>query len=78
MRRATITLPDDLDAALNSYIRQQDVGPALTALVQSALREYLATRGYLVPARRLRISAARKGSGKKDLSVEHDRYFAER
>ena len=77
MKRASITLSDDLQSALEAFLRQQKTSPALTAIVQSALREYLASRGYLPPARTLRITPARKGSGKKDISKDHDRYFAE-
>jgi hypothetical protein len=78
MKRATITLPDELQSALDAYLREQDVSPALTAVVQSALREYLGSRGYLPPARPLRITPAGKGSGRRDVSVRHDRYFARR
>lgn len=42
MKRATITIGDDLEKALRAYIRQQEVRPALTSVVQAALREYLA------------------------------------
>lgn len=78
MRRATITLPNDLDSALNRYMREQEVSPAVTSVVQSALREYLIHRGYLGGARRLRITPAKKGSGAKNGSLEHDRYLAAR
>ena len=78
MRRATITLTDEIDSALDAYLREQEISPPLTSVVQTALREYLATRGYLAPARPLRITPAKKGSGKRDVSVEHDRYFAQR
>lgn len=78
MRRATVTLSDDLDTALDAYLRQQEIPPALTAVVQAALQEYLASRGYLAAERSLHITPARKGSGKKDVSVGHDRYFAQR
>lgn len=77
MKRATITLPSDLEAALEAYLRDQRTPSATTAVVQAALREYLSERGYLPPARPLRISPAEKGSGLCDVSAEHDRYFAE-
>lgn len=48
MRRATITIPDDLERAIEKYRRDLEVPPALAAVVQTALREYLAERGYLV------------------------------
>jgi len=76
MKRATISLGADLAAALDSYVSRQDAPPSLTALVQAALREFLARRGAAPPAHRLRISPAKKGSGKPDISRRHDRYFA--
>ena len=41
MRRATITIPDDLEAQLNAYLAAQEAPPSLAALVQAALRRYL-------------------------------------
>ena len=75
MRRATVTISDDLEANLNAYISRQDASPALTAVVQAALREYLGRRGYGAEKRQLRITPARKGSGKRDVSLRHDRYL---
>ena len=46
MKRATVTISDDLEASLNAYMSHQEVTPALTGVVQAALREYLARRGY--------------------------------
>jgi hypothetical protein len=79
MKRATITLPDDLEDALEAYRRSQEVPLALTAVTQAALREYLERRGFLSPSagREFVITPAEKGSGSNDVSVEHDRYFAE-
>jgi hypothetical protein len=80
MKRATITLPDELEAALEAYRRSQDVPLPLTALTQAALREYLAKRGFLPPTsseRSFGITPARRGSGANDVSSEHDRYLAE-
>jgi hypothetical protein len=76
MRRATITIGDDIEDTLEVYIRQQEVAPALTAVVQAALREYLARRGFGAGPKKLRITPARKGSGARDASVQHDRYLA--
>jgi hypothetical protein len=78
VRRATITIAEDLRPSLEAYLRQQDVPLALTAVVQSALREYLAHRGFAPPAKPLRITPASKGSGKSDISLRHDEYFARR
>ncbi len=77
MKRATITLPNEIEEALEAYRNDQEIPPALTAVAQAALREYLAERGYLRPARSLRITPAEKGSGTSDASIEHDRYLAE-
>jgi hypothetical protein len=62
--------------ALDSYVNRQDAPPAFTALVQAALREYLARRGAAQPSHPLRISPAKRGSGKSDVSKRHDAYFA--
>jgi hypothetical protein len=76
MRGATITLTDEIDSAVNAYLQAQEASLSLTALIQSALREYLAARGYLPPSRRLRITPASKGGGRRNVSVQHDRYLA--
>lgn len=78
MKRATITVTDDLEEALEAYRRDQEVVPALTAVAQAALREFLAGRGYLSTTRHLRITPTDQGSGASNVSVEHDRYFARR
>jgi hypothetical protein len=77
MRRATVTISDDLEASLDAYYRQQDASPALTAVVQAALREYLARRGFRAAPKALRITPAKKGSGARDVSIRHDSYLAE-
>ena len=77
MKRATISLSRDIEAALEAYRQDQEVPPALTAVTQAALREYLAERGYLPRVRPLHITPAEKGSGRSDVSADHDRYFAE-
>jgi hypothetical protein len=77
MKRATMTLPDDLAAAVEQYVRAQENPPALTTVVQSALREYLQERGFLRRYRPFKITPAPRGSGRSDVSVNHDRYFAE-
>jgi hypothetical protein len=76
MRRATITIGDELEAQLDSWMRRQDAAPPLTAVVQLALKEFLALRGFAMPARKLHITPSRKGSGSHDVSVAHDRYLA--
>ncbi|MBL8290247.1 MAG: hypothetical protein JNN08_00350 [Bryobacterales bacterium] len=61
MRRATITIGDEISAQLDSWIRQQDAAPSLTAVVQAALKEFLAQRGFAAPPRKLQIE--RSGAG---------------
>jgi hypothetical protein len=76
MKRATITIKDDLETALDSYVSRQEAPPTLTAVVQAALGEYLARRGAAPASHPLQITPARKGSGKSDISLRHDRYLA--
>jgi len=76
VKRATVTLDETLEAALQAYVGRQEAPPTFTTLVQAALREYLSRRGAGPPPSQLRITPARKGSGKRDVSLHHDRYFA--
>jgi hypothetical protein len=76
VKRATITLSDDLEEAVERYVEAHDARPPLTAVVQAALRQYLTDRGYLRSSGPLRITPARKGSGRRDVSRGHDRYLA--
>ena len=48
MRRATVTIPEELEEALESYKRDLEFSPSLAALMQAALREYLQQRGYTI------------------------------
>jgi Arc/MetJ-type ribon-helix-helix transcriptional regulator len=77
MKRTTVTIPDDLADAVESYVRAQEAPPALTAVVQSALRQYLGERGFLRARRSLEITPAKRGSGRHDVSQAHDRYLAQ-
>jgi hypothetical protein len=76
MKRATMTLPDDLAEAVETYQQAQEVPPTLTTVVQVALRQYLVERGFLRGRRALEITPARKGSGLGNVSQEHDHYLA--
>jgi hypothetical protein len=40
MKRATVTIPDDLESEVEAYIWDLEVPPALTAVMETALREY--------------------------------------
>ena len=74
MKRATMTLPDDLAQAVDEYVQAQEAPPALTTVVQAALREYLRERGYLRTYRPLKITAKGR-SGRSDVSENHDLYL---
>jgi hypothetical protein len=76
MRRTSITLPDDLDAALQAFIDGQSAPPSVTTIVQEAVRAYLAERGYPTAPRRLHVTPSPTGSGLTDVSIEHDRELA--
>ena len=75
MKRATMTLPDDLAEAVENYLQAQEAPPTLTTVVQVALREYLRERGFLRVRRTLTITPAGR-SGRSDVSQEHDAYLA--
>ncbi len=75
MKRATITLPDDLAEATDNYLQAQDAPPALTTVMQTALREFLRERGFLRVRRPLKIRPAKRGSGRSDVSQNHDLYL---
>ena len=69
-----MTLPDDLAQAMDEYVRAQEAPPALTTVVQAALREYLRERGFLREHRPLKI-APKGNSGRSDVSQNHDLYL---
>jgi hypothetical protein len=75
MKRATVTLPDDLAEAVDNYRRAQEATPALTAVVQAALREYLRERGFLRGRHPFKITP-KGNSGRGDASANHDAYLA--
>ena len=84
MKRATITLPDDLNERLNAYLKAQPVAPSLTKVMQAALEQFLRTqdlqrelaeRGYKPPLRwPVTFPVDEQGSGRSDISVNHDAY----
>ena len=73
--RKLYKLPDDLADAVDSYRQSQEAPPSLTTVVQTALREYLRQRGFLVESRPFRITPVGR-SGRSDISREHDAYLA--
>jgi hypothetical protein len=77
MKHAVLSLPAELVEDLDRFGRSQEPPREPAEIVQTAVREYLAAHGYTAPARTLRITPAEHGSGVTDLSIHHDRYFAE-
>lgn len=75
MKRTTITIPDDLVGAVERSVGAQEVPPTLTAVVQAALRAFLIEHCYLPAPGPLRITSARSGSGRRDVSHAHDPYL---
>jgi hypothetical protein len=75
MKRYTISIPDDLANAVDNYARDSVPRPPLTAVIQAAVRQY-DERGYLRAAAPLRITPAKRGSGRRDVSQKHDRNLA--
>ena len=76
MKHATMTFPDDLAKALESYMASQEAPPTLTAVMQAALREYVGERGFLRVRQTLELTPARKGSGRSDVSRQHNHCLA--
>ncbi len=77
MRRATITIPDDLNHELEEFFASQEAPLSLTNVVQTALRNYIAQRkwierGYKPPSGVFNPPVSSKGSGKRTISAEHD------
>lgn len=70
-----MTFPDDLAKAMDDYLQSQEAPPSLTTVMQAALREYLRERGFLREFRPLKITPAKKGSGRSDISENHDLYL---
>lgn len=83
MRRATVTIPDDLEEELEDYLASQEAPPSLTTLMQAALRRFLEHKKleeleFRPPAARLGITPADEGSGRDDVASRHDDYLAGR
>ena len=74
----TIAPSPELADRLQRYREQQDDPPSLDALVEEAVRSYLDARIVRRARGPLRITPAERGSGRSDISINHDRYLAER
>jgi len=76
MKQAAITFPDNLEQALERSVEEQEMPVQPTGVVREVVGEYQGEHGYLRPSSALRIRPAKRGSGQKDVSISHDRYFA--
>jgi hypothetical protein len=70
----TIIIPDDVAEAVDNYLQAQEVRPALTILMQTALREYLSARGF--PPAGQPLKTPKRTIGQNDVGVNHDYYLA--
>lgn len=80
MKRATITIPDDLETELKAFLKTLDTPPSMTTIMQSALRSYLVdqklkARGFRPAEKPFQLPVAEQGSGKKDIGSNHDKYL---
>ena len=81
MRRATVTIPDELEEQLDAWLDTQPARPSLAKVMQAALRMYLAEKRleaveYRPPAGPFDFTVDEVGSGHSDVSIEHDAHFA--
>jgi hypothetical protein len=74
MKRATITFPNDLAEAVDQYLKTLEAPPAMTTVVQTALREFLQERGFLRSYKPLKLRPL-GNSGRNDVSENHDLYL---
>ena len=81
MRRATITIPDDLEKDLQAWLDTQPAPPSLAKVMQAALKSFLTEKKLEAleyrPARyAFWITPAEHGSGYSDVSINHDAHLA--
>lgn len=82
IKRATVTLTDDVARDLDAYLARTTPTPSFTAVVQTALRQFLAQEklerlGYRPASGPLRITPAEPRIVLHHVAEEHDRYFAD-
>lgn len=85
MRRVIVTIPDELEAELDEYLRQEDPAATIDGFVEDAVRQrlarqtHLAGREYRPASRPFRITPLEEKDdlGEPDVSINHDRYLAE-
>ncbi|MGB3532643.1 MAG: hypothetical protein WBA13_03895 [Microcoleaceae cyanobacterium] len=73
MMEINTTLPESLAQALEIYTREQVIKPNTNTVIQTALEEFLAQRGYFTSVKKtLRIKPASLESGFTNTSINHD------
>lgn len=79
MKRATITIPDDLESRIKGYTRSQEDEPSLSAVVRAALEEYLNNHEGNPTRWLLGFTPIEEkdDAGEPDVSVNHDKYLAD-
>jgi hypothetical protein len=76
VREITLQLPDEIEAALEAFQRDQCDGAALDTAAVAALHDVLALGGYLRPRRQVVVTPAAESSGFTTTSTDHDRVLA--
>lgn len=80
MTQETVTIAKELAEALTAYGRDRGVSSDLNTVVDVALRDHSGAHGYLVllrPFHPFRITPIEHEGEETDISINHDRYFAD-
>lgn len=79
MKRATITIPDDLDSRIKEYTQGREDDTSLSAVVQAALEEYLDSHERSSARWLLDFTPIEEkdDAGEPDVSINHDKYLAD-
>ena len=81
VKRASITLPSELDQRVDEFLSAQSPRPSLTALVQEALSAYLDDyewkRREYTPAKESVLTVTTERTGHSDTAARHDEALAE-
>lgn len=77
MNEGTNERPDDLEEAPPAPSRDQAVPAETDAPIETTVRDRSADQGDFAPFRPFEITPLHRDDGPTDVSVNHDRYFAE-
>jgi hypothetical protein len=82
IKRATVTLSDDVGRDLEEYLARTTPTPSFTAVVQTALRQFLAQQkleslGFRPAAGPLRITPAEPTRVLRHVAEQHDQFLAD-